>query len=105
MDISENKTLKIKTESPQEGIGIKTQIPYMKEGVSTMTAITIYQNKQNTNKYIEVHNDGYYHNAVRQYMEWVDGVKNPTGDGFLHRIGKQCLNMLLADYTLLQVAK
>lgn len=35
-----------------------------------MTTITIYRNKRNKNKYIEVHNDGYYHNSVKQYMQW-----------------------------------
>lgn len=35
-----------------------------------MTTITIYRNKRNENKYIEVHNDGYYHNSVKQYMQW-----------------------------------
>lgn len=28
----------------------------------------IYQNKDNKNKYIEVHNDGHGHNAGRGYM-------------------------------------
>lgn len=37
-----------------------------------MTTIKIYCNKRNHNKYIEVRNDGHYHNSVRQYMEWKD---------------------------------
>lgn len=35
-----------------------------------MTTIKIYRNKRNSNKYIEVHNDGYYHNSIRQFMQW-----------------------------------
>ncbi len=30
-----------------------------------MTVITIYQNKRNENKFLEIHNDGHYHNSVR----------------------------------------
>lgn len=35
-----------------------------------MTTIAIYRNKRNKNKYIEVHNDGHYHNSVKQFMQW-----------------------------------
>ena len=34
-----------------------------------MTTVKIYQNKKNKNKYLEVHNDGYYHNSLKQFME------------------------------------
>ena len=60
--------------------------------------VTIYRNKRNPHKYIEVHNDGYYHNAVRQYMLFSNGVKNMVGDGFLHRWRKKNLDSLLEDY-------
>ena len=74
-----------------------------------MTTITVYRNKRNENKYIEVHNDGYYHNSVRQYMEWHErkfsprGVtlsvtKNFTSDGVLHRWRARNLRELLEDY-------
>jgi hypothetical protein len=33
------------------------------------TVVKVYRNKRNNNKYIEVHNDGHYHNSVRQYIE------------------------------------
>ena len=65
--------------------------------------ITIYQNKRNKNKYIEVHNDGHYHNTVRQFMKWHNGVVNYVGA----RIGKKTtlarwkinnLKELLEDY-------
>ena len=70
-----------------------------------MTVITIYQNKRNENKFLEIHNDGHYHNSVRQFMKWSNGVKNFTGDRFLHRWRKAELNELLADYKLVQAAK
>lgn len=65
-----------------------------------MTTVTIYQNKRNSNKYIEVHNDGHYHNSVRQYLEWSNGVRNYTGDRLLHRWRKENLNELLEDYVI-----
>lgn len=68
--------------------------------------IKIYRNKRNGNKYIEVHNDGHYHNSVRQYIEYnqkvagrkVGIVRNYTGDGSLHRWRKGNLKELLDDY-------
>lgn len=71
-----------------------------------MTTTKIYRNKRNENKFLEVHNDGYYHNTVRQYMEWkhrkkgvvLSVVKNFTGDGVLRRWRIGNLNELLADY-------
>lgn len=69
-------------------------------------SIRIYQNKRNTNKYLEVHNDGHCHNSVRQYIQHdskVAGkrrgiVRNYTGDGNLHRWRKENLKELLKDY-------
>lgn len=29
-----------------------------------MTTIQVYRNRRNSNKYIEVHNDGHYHNVL-----------------------------------------
>lgn len=71
-----------------------------------MTQITIYRNNRNDHKYLEVHNDGHYHNTVRQYIEtsrYVNGrkvgiVRNYTGDGCLHRWRKENLKNLLTDY-------
>lgn len=61
--------------------------------------IKIYRNKKNKNKYIEVHNDGYYHNTVKQYMYWEEvNVKNLLGDKKLHRWRKGNLTELLKDY-------
>ena len=68
--------------------------------------ITVYRNKRNENKYLEVHNDGHYHNTVRQYMYWkyikkgvlISETKNFTGDGILHRWRIGNLRELLADY-------
>lgn len=70
------------------------------------TVVKVYRNKWNNNKYIEVHNDGHYHNSVRQYIEHnqkvagrkVGVVRNYTGDGSLHRWGKCNLKELLEDY-------
>ena len=68
------------------------------------TAISIYRNKKNENKYIEVHSDGYGHNSVIQYMYWqitpINSVKVKNGDGCLHRWRKQNLADLLEDYVL-----
>lgn len=33
-----------------------------------MTTIIYYQNKENPYKFIEVHNDGHYHNSVKQFI-------------------------------------
>ena len=73
-----------------------------------MTTIKIFRNKKNPNKYIEVHNDGYYHNSVKQYMYWernvITGdllqnpVKNITGNKKLYRWRKKNLEELLKDY-------
>ena len=71
-----------------------------------MTTIKLYRNKRNENKFIEVHNDGHYHNRVRQYMEWktrrngvlLSVVKNYTGDAILHRWRIGNLRELLTDY-------
>ena len=68
--------------------------------------VKTYQNKRNRQKYIEVHNDGHYHNSVRQYIEYnqkvagrkVGIVRNYTGDGCLHRWRKGNLKELLDDY-------
>lgn len=65
-----------------------------------MTTIKIYRNKRNPNKKIEVHDDGHYHNSVRQFMYWNNGVKNLLGDRYLHRWRKKNLNELLEDYEL-----
>lgn len=64
------------------------------------TTITIYRNKRNQNKFLEIHNDGYRHNSVRQFMWWENGVKNICGDGKLHRWRKADLQQLLEDYSL-----
>ena len=74
-----------------------------------MTTIKTYRNKRNPNKYLEVHNDGHYHNSLKQYMFWSknpDGavlsnpIKNVTGDRKLHRWRKENLNVLLEDHEL-----
>lgn len=62
------------------------------------TTITIYANKRNPSKRLEVHNDGYYHNSVKAYMYFNNGVINQLGDGNLHRWRKKFLNVLLEDY-------
>lgn len=67
-----------------------------------MTTIKIYRNKRNSNKYIEVHNDGYYHNSIRQFMQWDNGIKNQTGDKCLHRLISSNLKELLEDYEEVQ---
>ncbi len=77
-----------------------------------MTTVTIYRNKRNQNKYIEVHNDGYYHNSVKQFMQWKKDhngnqlekpIRNETGDRVLHRWKKANLMELLEDYELITV--
>lgn len=71
-----------------------------------MTTVNYYRNKRNKNKYIEVRNDGHYHNTVRQFMLWSwrkwntvqSFTKNFTGDGHLHRWRIGNLKSLLEDY-------
>lgn len=66
-----------------------------------MTTTKIYRNKRNKNKFIEVRNDGHYHNTVRQYMFWKNaGVKNLLGDRCPHRWKARNLKALLEDYEL-----
>lgn len=65
-----------------------------------MATVKIYRNKRNEHKFLEVHNDGHYHNSVKQFMEWPNGVKNLIGDGVLHRWKKSDLNELLSDYVI-----
>ena len=66
-----------------------------------MTTTKIYRNKKNENKFIEVRNDGHYHNTVRQYMFWKKtGVKSLLGDRCLHRLKARNLKALLEDYEL-----
>ena len=78
-----------------------------------MTTVKIYRNKRNRNKFIEVHNDGHYHNAVRQFMFWtrkikrrpVSKIKNYNGDGCLHRWKIKDLMELLNDYEEVKESK
>ena len=65
-----------------------------------MTTIKLYRNKRNPHKYIEVRNDGHYHNTVRQMMFWTSPARvlNYVGDGVLHRWRISNLKELLEDY-------
>ena len=85
--------------------GLTTLAILEKEMMQKIPKIAIYQNKRNEHKFIEIHNDGHYHNSVRQFLQWSNGVKNFTGDGFLHRWRRPDLNELLTDYTLVQAAE
>ncbi len=49
----------------------------LKEG----TTITHYQNKRNPHKRVEVHNDGYGHRSLKQYMGYKKGDRISRGDG------------------------
>ncbi len=61
--------------------------------------VTYYRNKRNYNKFLEVHNDGHYHNTVRQFIyNYINGHRNITGDGSLHRWRAGNLRELLEDY-------
>ena len=62
------------------------------------TTVTLFRNKRNPHKYIEVHNDGHYHNTVRQFLKWDNGVKYLVGDRKLHRWRIENLRELLEDY-------
>ena len=68
-----------------------------------MTTIKIYVNKYNSNKFLEVRNDGWYHNSVREFMGWSSSkVINRLGDGYLHRWRISSLKALLEDYVELE---
>ena len=67
------------------------------------TIIRIFKNKRNPHKRLEVHNDGYYHNSVKSYMEWDNGVKNLLGNKKLNRWKKANLDELLEDYEEVKV--
>lgn len=63
------------------------------------TTVSLFVNKRNPNKYIEVHNDGQYHNSLRQFMFWEKtDVKNMVGDPYLRRWKKANISELLSDY-------
>ena len=61
--------------------------------------ITYYRNQTNFHKFLEVHNDGHYHNTVRQFIySYETGYRNYTGDRKLHRWRAENLRELLEDY-------
>lgn len=76
----------------------------MKRWIHSATEVKTYRNKKNPNKYVEVHEDGHGHRSAKQYMKWKEaGVKNPTGDGNLHRWRKGNMDDLLEDYEEVEV--
>lgn len=73
-----------------------------KEIIVMKTIIKIYRNNRNYHKFLEIHNDGYYHNTVKQYMYFKEvDVRNDLGDKRLHRWKKDNLEELLKDYHLI----
>lgn len=70
----------------------------MKRLIHAATEVKTYRNKRNSNKYLEVHEDGRGHRSVKQYMEWDNGVRNDLGDQNLHRWRKGNFDDLLEDY-------
>ena len=71
----------------------------MKRYIRSETTVKYYRNKRNPNKCLEVHEDGYGHRTVKQFMNWSKAkVTNPVGDGNLHRWHKDNLDDLLEDY-------
>lgn len=67
--------------------------------------VRIYRNNMNENKYLEVHTDKCYHNWVRPYMSWENGVTNLLGDGNYHQYKINNLRSLLEDYTLIRTTE
>ena len=68
----------------------------MKRYIKSETKVKYYRNKRNPNKYLEVHEDGYGHRTVKQFMKWdKNHVTNPTGDGNLHRWRKDNFDELV----------
>lgn len=64
-----------------------------------------YRNKRNPNKWLEVHNDGHYHNTVKQFMYWAEtNIRNDLGDRCFHRWKAENLRELLNDYELTGVS-
>lgn len=66
-----------------------------------MKKLTIYRNKRNENKYIEVVRYGCGHYYAVQFMQWNNGVKNKLGSrtGRRFRFLKGTLDTILAEYT------
>lgn len=62
----------------------------------------IWQNNRNPHKYLEIRNDGHYHNRVRQFMKYENGVVNLVGDRCFHRWRINNLKELLKDYHKIQ---
>ena len=65
------------------------------------TKITIYRNKKNLHKYVEVHNDGYGHRSFKRFTRWQNGV-TCNHDTSLSRLYKSDIQALLKDYILVQ---
>lgn len=71
-----------------------------------MTEVRLYRNKRNANKYLEVHNDGHYHNSIRQFSLTFNGEnynRNYYGNKHLQRFYIKGLKELLEDYTEIQI--
>lgn len=78
------------------------------------TSVTHYSNKRNPNKRLEVHDDGYGHRSMKQYVQWDEGeefdfgkdgkftmektVRNDLGDRRLHRWRKPKYDEIMQDY-------
>lgn len=45
-----------------------------------MTTIQVYRNRRNSNKYIEVHNDGHYHNSLKKCTTCAEGIRCDRND-------------------------
>lgn len=63
-----------------------------------MTTITIYRNKRNEHKFIEVHNDGHYHNSLKQYLFWERNViTGEPASGTSKRISQETRNFIAGE--------
>lgn len=70
------------------------------------TMVSIYRNKYNLKKFIDVRNDGYYHNSIRQFSIIQHGEnigKFNKYNNKLVRMRKQILKNILEDYDLVYV--
>lgn len=65
--------------------------------------ITLYQNKRNPHKFIEVKHTNDRHYMWRQYLEWNNGVKNfTTGTKLFRRYRKgNIADVINSDYVKL----
>lgn len=59
---------------------------------------TIYRNKRNEHKFLEVVTYDPGHVYMVQFIRWDNGIVNRVGDNRRHRVSRDTLSSILDDY-------